>query len=164
MEAYPEAKAIITTRDYESWKRSMDKTIWPLRHSFGYRLLYRFDEFRRAWWPFMCLVIDTAYGGWEENGEEKYEEHHRRMRALVPPGKLLEFSPKEGWEPLCTYLDAPIPDTPFPHVNASQTLEKQGRDGRRALWKKAAVNATTGVVLASVMVVALRWGKQRLLR
>jgi hypothetical protein len=27
------------------------------------------------------------------------------------------FEVKEGWEPLCRFLDAPIPDEPFPHIN-----------------------------------------------
>ncbi|KAH7043363.1 P-loop containing nucleoside triphosphate hydrolase protein [Macrophomina phaseolina] len=164
VKAYPEARAIITIRDFDSWKRSMDKTIWPLRHSLGYRLLYRFDEFRRAWWPFMCLVIDTAYAGWEKNSKEMYEEHHHHMRNMVPASKLLEFSPKDGWKPLCTYLDVPVPDVPFPRINASHTLQQQGRDARYALFKKAVMNTVTGVVLALVIVTALGLGKQRLLR
>jgi len=27
----------------------------------------------------------------------------------------LEFSVKEGWGPLCKFLDVPVPDVPFPH-------------------------------------------------
>ncbi len=29
------------------------------------------------------------------------------------------FQIKEGWEPLCKFLDLPVPDVPFPHVNES---------------------------------------------
>ncbi|KAH7094592.1 P-loop containing nucleoside triphosphate hydrolase protein [Paraphoma chrysanthemicola] len=162
VKAYPEARVIITLRDFESWKRSMDNTIWPLRHSVGYRLLHRFDDFRRVWWPFMCLVIDTAYVGWEENSKEMYEEHHRQMRKLVPPSRLLEFWPKDGWKPLCTYLEVPVPNAPFPRVNASNALKEQGRDARYALLKKAMLKISAGGVVVMVTVTLLGLGIQRL--
>ena len=35
----------------------------------------------------------------------------------APKDKLLVYSVKEGWEPLCKFLDVPVPSTPFPHKN-----------------------------------------------
>jgi hypothetical protein len=26
------------------------------------------------------------------------------------------FNAKQGWKPLCDFLEVPIPDVPFPHV------------------------------------------------
>lgn len=46
-----------------------------------------------------------------------YLAHIQNVRNAVPKERLLEFDVKQGWEPLCNFLDLPIPDVPFPHVN-----------------------------------------------
>ena len=46
-----------------------------------------------------------------------YDIHLENVRNSVPKERLLEFNVKEGWEPLCKFLELPIPDMPFPHVN-----------------------------------------------
>ena len=38
-----------------------------------------------------------------------YEEHVDEVKANVPPEKLLVFNVKEGWQPLCIFLDLPVP-------------------------------------------------------
>ena len=35
----------------------------------------------------------------------------------MPPSQLLVFDVREGWEPLCQFLDVSIPDTSFPNIN-----------------------------------------------
>jgi hypothetical protein len=47
-----------------------------------------------------------------------HDRHNTEVRRLVPPERLLEWQPGDGWEPLCTALGVPTPDEPFPHVNA----------------------------------------------
>ena len=32
------------------------------------------------------------------------------------------FEAKEGWAPLCRFLDRPVPAGPFPHVNTRDEL------------------------------------------
>ena len=39
------------------------------------------------------------------------------IRGLVPKERLLEWAVEDGWEPLCEFLDKPVPNEPFPHVN-----------------------------------------------
>ena len=34
--------------------------------------------------------------------------------------RLLVWSPADGWEPLCEFLEVPVPDAPFPHVNDTE--------------------------------------------
>lgn len=34
------------------------------------------------------------------------------------------MSLKDGWEPLCKFLDLPVPDEPLPRANDSQAAEK----------------------------------------
>ena len=40
-----------------------------------------------------------------------------RVKSTVPPEKLLVFDVKEGWEPLCKFLNKPVPNEPFPNIN-----------------------------------------------
>ncbi len=52
------------------------------------------------------------------NGKWIYREHCAMVRGLVQEeGRLLEWTAEDGWEPLCTFLQKPIPDEPFPRVN-----------------------------------------------
>ena len=39
------------------------------------------------------------------------------MRASVPADRLLVFQATDGWEPLCRFLDKPIPAIPYPRTN-----------------------------------------------
>lgn len=49
-----------------------------------------------------------------------YEAHNATVRAVADPARLLEWQPGDGWEPLCTALDLPVPDEPFPHLNTTE--------------------------------------------
>ena len=59
--------------------------------------------------PEMYLDRDTLLKG--------YQKHYDTVRSIVPEDRLLEYNVKEGWGPLCKFLNLPIPDVPFPHIN-----------------------------------------------
>ncbi len=42
------------------------------------------------------------------------------VQETIPASQLLVFAVKDGWEPLCTFLDRPVPDSPFPRTNDRQ--------------------------------------------
>jgi hypothetical protein len=46
-----------------------------------------------------------------------FEREIAAVQAALPPARLLVFEVKAGWEPLCTFLDQPVPDMPFPRTN-----------------------------------------------
>jgi hypothetical protein len=64
---------------------------------------------------------------WEGTFQRRFEDkdyaisvfnrHNEEVKNYVPPEKLLVYSVKEGWEPLCAFLGVPVPDMPFPHLN-----------------------------------------------
>jgi Sulfotransferase domain len=49
-----------------------------------------------------------------------YRRHNDAVRAEAPRDRLLEWRAGEGWEPLAGALGVPVPETPFPHVNARE--------------------------------------------
>lgn len=55
--------------------------------------------------------------------EAGYEAWNQFVIDTVPADRLLIFNVKEGWEPLCKFLNIPTPEGPFPHINDRVTVE-----------------------------------------
>ena len=54
-----------------------------------------------------------------------FVRRNTEVRESLPPERLLVFSPKEGWEPLCAFLGVPVPAEPFPRVNSRDELTER---------------------------------------
>ena len=69
-----------------------------------------------------------------EEGEEAslkfYNDWVEEVKNTVPEERLLIFSVKEGWEPLCKFLDLPIPDQPFPRTNDTNFIKSLIQSGK----------------------------------
>ena len=58
-----------------------------------------------------------------------YEAHNAAVRSEIPPERLFEYQPGDGWAPLCAALGVPEPDEPFPHTNTREECrERLGLD------------------------------------
>ena len=64
------------------------------------------------------------YGWKKEDIIKAFIEHNEHVKATCPPDKLLVFEAKDGWEPLCKFLNLPIPNVPYPHVNDTEEFRK----------------------------------------
>ena len=53
----------------------------------------------------------------EARAKQVFLDHSEQVKADIPADRLLVFEMKDGWEPLCGFLGAPLPDTPFPRSN-----------------------------------------------
>jgi hypothetical protein len=59
------------------------------------------------------------------------------VRRAFGEERLLVFEARQGWEPLCRFLEVPVPDTPYPRANSREdfsqiaSLERTGDDIRR---------------------------------
>lgn len=51
-----------------------------------------------------------------------YDKHNATVQKLVPPERFLKWGPQDGWEPLCKFLDLPVPEGPVPHINEVRIL------------------------------------------
>ena len=63
------------------------------------------------------VCSDGLPGCSEDMQKRHYLQYNASVKELVPANQLLVFNVKHGWEPLCKFLDLPIPDFPFPHEN-----------------------------------------------
>lgn len=130
--AYPDAKVVLSVRDGRAWARSMHDTIWGLQYdegSIARHLMFArrcIDPSMRAYTDLMTTMLNLAglFGPTPPQFDEDalvagMERHNAAVRAHVPARQLLEWSPADGWGPLCEFLDRPVPAAPLPHVNDS---------------------------------------------
>lgn len=126
---YPDAKVIHTTRDADSWFKSITQTIfWATKPSFGMILsmIVRMpfsSQLRKRLrvFKYNSKMLDTLFGK-ELKDKEKiikcFNEHNEKVLNSISKEKLLVYDVKSGWEPLCKFLNVPVPVTPFPRVNS----------------------------------------------
>jgi hypothetical protein len=65
------------------------------------------------------VLHDWTGGDWRSREKllQGYVGHYSHIRDVVPRENLLEWEPKDGWEPLCKFLNKPVPEIPFPYAN-----------------------------------------------
>jgi Sulfotransferase domain len=117
--ANPDALVLLSTRESSAaWRESMERTIVP-----------RLDQpvppddpemaRRRA---MILELMDARFTpGWRERERAiaAYERHNAEVRRSVPPERLIDWQPSQGWEPICAALGLDVPTEPFPRVNTS---------------------------------------------
>ena len=115
MQAYPEAKVLLSVRDPEKWYESVYNTIYQVSRRDPLSPLSPHARMINA------LIWDGTFDGRFEDKAYAiavFLRHIEEVRQLVPVEKLLLYDVKEGWEPLCAFLGVEVPsDQPFPHLN-----------------------------------------------
>lgn len=122
---YPKAKVILTVRDPHEWFDSVQATVVPFlsargKHSsehvnaiaeMGYELVTRqvFDE----------RMTDRAHA------TRIFREHIAEVQSEIARERLLTFDLRDGWGPLCTFLEVDRPDIPFPKTNSSKQFGEE---------------------------------------
>jgi hypothetical protein len=156
--SYPGSKVILTVRDPEKWFTSCANTIakigkFPLadgRLPLMRRVAYTCIPILRRVWDW---EVKTHWGPWQFHDKaaamQSYTNYMEDVRNSVPDSQLLEFSVKQGWEPLCKFLEVPVPDEPFPHANDTQTQLQHA-----ATLEKIGLAISVGILF---LLLALAW-------
>lgn len=118
-EAFPDAKILLSVRDPERWYDSVASTIhraWlGSKDGDGPITGAKLDVIRDVVWG----ERGTFQGRFEDREWvlSMLAERTAAVQAAYPADRLLTFDASEGWEPLCAFLDVPVPDEPFPRLN-----------------------------------------------
>jgi hypothetical protein len=136
MDYYPDAKVLLSVRGGEEWAQSMRETVWGIFH--GDTVIHHMCEARAEldplWRRYMALMRGMTWR--EETGAlagdtstapllaEAMERWNAEVQATVPAERLLVWDPKEGWEPLCKFLDVPVPPDPLPRLNDTASFRE----------------------------------------
>ncbi|MEM7125991.1 MAG: flavodoxin [Chloroflexota bacterium] len=126
LEKYPDAKVLLSVRDPERWYSSVMESIYLTY------LVPRWMQWMPTVGPYLKLawtmVWDKVFEGRVEDKAHAiaiFNAHNEEVKRVVPPEKLLVFNVKDGWEPLCEFLDVPMPQgVPFPHLNDKESIRK----------------------------------------
>lgn len=156
-EFYPDAKVLLSVRDPEAWERSMRDTIWGL--FYGDVLIRDLSRARSRvdakWRRYLDLMeemwkrsglIDSGAATTSESMQAAMERFNAEVQENVPADRLLVWSVGDGWEPLCEFLELPVPDTPFPHLNDSKVFAERIVDGALLAlseWRERAPEAVS---------------------
>jgi len=116
--AFPEAKVVHSVRPDDKWWSSFSRTIAKL--VMVYKDMPLPPHVRDMLEAVDKFVGQQTFGGNVADKDGALAAYHLRteqVRATIPPGQLLVFDVAEGWEPLCRFLDVPVPGVSFPHRN-----------------------------------------------
>lgn len=152
MDLYPDAKIILTVRDPESWHKSIMSTIYQVSRKFArftrivpnvHRFLYGMEKV--VWEDiFHNRLEDKAYA------MKIFEKHIEEVKRVVPAERLLVLEARQGWEPLCAFLNVPVPENkPYPHKNNGALIRRVLKYGTLLKWG-------TVVVLVSLLLMLMR--------
>jgi hypothetical protein len=132
LDSFPDAKVLLSVRDPERWEPSFRETIVDMCYGESLiRLLASARAHVDPKWQGYLKLVDKMF--WGEKGTfpdghspsdltRRFVAHNEEVKRVVPADQLLVWEVTDGWEPLCAFLDVPVPDQPLPHANDRATF------------------------------------------
>lgn len=142
-EVYPNAKVVLSTRDPDTWHKSVTGSIWLFntlaRNSWTFQLMMKMFDMRKnseKWiraieetkGPGMKIGLGAAIEGGPESAKQYFLDWEESVKSTIPAERLLIHRAKDGWKPLCEFLGTPVPDEPYPRVNDTESIKKDVRN------------------------------------
>ena len=125
MEHFPDAKVLLSLRDPVSWYESVMNTIYPSSIAF---LNHEDSDMRHFGEWAVEIIWDKLFDGKLEDRDhtiDVFNRHNETVISSVPKEKLLVFEAKDGWEPLCRFLEVPMPDNEYPRTNTTGQFKER---------------------------------------
>ncbi|CAH8581191.1 unnamed protein product [Heterobilharzia americana] len=123
----PTHDVILTIRDKNDWLSSIRQTVLPKPNTHHDMKLEELKQTLELTPSFVKMAKDSMRFTFQkpnmdlDNDEELlacFDEHNRRVVETVPEDRLLVYQLGDGWEPLCKFLNIPVPqNVPYPCVN-----------------------------------------------
>jgi len=117
---YPEAKIVLGVRDPDAWYTSVTNTIYRAMTASPETLPPAVaDQLAMA----RKLVLERSFDGRFEDRDhaiDVFERHIEAVKRAIAPERLLVYEVGSGWEPLCGFLERPVPDAAYPRSNTTE--------------------------------------------
>ncbi|KAK5163630.1 uncharacterized protein LTR77_010579 [Saxophila tyrrhenica] len=175
--AYPEAKVVLVERDVEKWFASFERTViagvenpfiplagaidpWYIGQMGRQTDLLNTHFFHVTAPRFRWGLFNNPehFRQWRENAREAYLAHNELVKRVVPKERLFVFKLEDGWEPLCRFLELPVPEVPFPRVNETEVVQEKINLYIAESYKRSAIRfAKKAVPVAVVLVAVSAW-------
>ena len=127
LEGFPDCKVILSVREEDSWVESLVRQLDSL-YALRSKIVSALSPTARKMEYFFDSFLNAAIGTCNTKStyviRKRYRIHNHRVKSIVPPDKLLVYNVKEGWKPLCDFLECEIPSVAFPHENIKAAITK----------------------------------------
>ena len=120
--AFPDAKVLLSVREPEAWYASCAKSIHASAQAASKGELQggSVEVSLEAMKMINGLIWEGTFSGRFDDKDfaiDTYLSHNEDVKNRVPADRLLVYEVKDGWGPLCEFLEVPVPDGPMPHLN-----------------------------------------------
>ena len=126
LEAFPDCKVILSEREEDSWVKSWARQLESLKATRS-EIVVMLSPTARKMSYVGSSYFDAVYGSHDNPKStyvfrKRYRIHNHRVKSIVPADKLLVYNVKQGWKPLCDFLECQVPTVPFPHENINAEI------------------------------------------
>ena len=128
LEAFPDCKVILSVREEDSWIESAVRQVDSL-YALRSKIVSMLSPTARKMEYFLDSFFNFAIGSCNTRStyiiRKRYRILNHRVKSIVPADKLLVYNVKEGWKPLCDFLECEVPTVAFPHENIKAEATKK---------------------------------------
>ena len=139
LEAFPDCKVILSVREEDSWVESLVRQLDSF-YAVRSKIVSMLSPSARKMGNFLDAFINASFGSCNTKStyviRKRYRIHNHRVKSIVPADKLLVYNVKQGWKPLCDFLECEVPLLAFPHENVKAEITKKimaGEYGQQVL-------------------------------
>ena len=114
IDLYPDAQVLLTWRSAESWWESFEGTILQIM------------KLPKEESPLSRFLAINVFDGRPDNRDhaiDVYNRHIDDVIATVSQDRLLVHKFADGWEPLCAFLNVPVPEIEYPSRNTTAEVQ-----------------------------------------
>jgi hypothetical protein len=123
-EHFPKAKVILTVRDPDAWFDSVQATIVPFLSARGKHPSPHVNAIAEMGTQTIAPIFGDRLSD-RDFATRAFKNHIAEVQAEIPADRLLTFDLRDGWEPLCDFLEVDVPEIPFPKTNSSKQFGEE---------------------------------------
>ena len=114
IDLYPNASVLLTWRTAESWWNSFEGTILQIMKR---------PKKESPLTHFLATNVFDGKPDERDHAIDVYNRHVDLVISTVPQDRLLIHKLGDGWEPLCRFLDVPVPEMDYPSRNTKAEIQ-----------------------------------------
>ena len=169
LEAFPDCKVILSVREEDSWLQSWTRQLESLltgRSVFVAMLSPTVRKLRCILDPYVYAILGACNLKSTSVFIKRYRIHNQRVKSTVPADKLLVYNVKQGWKPLCDFLEYKVPTVAFPHENIKAEITmtfpitRIGQQVHKEVQRGAfAMGSVLAIIVITAALIRVAWNK-----
>ena len=168
LEAFPDCKVILSERDEDSWLKSHVNQLNAIAAtSYPYTVIrYLLSPTASKVRGIVDSYFNAFFGSCDPKStyvfRKRYRIHNDRVKSVVPADKLLVYNVKQGWKPLCDFLECEVRTVAFPHENIKAEIigtvpeTRYGQQVKREVQRGFfAIGSLLAIIVGTVLAIRL---------